>query len=46
MALLVLAGTLLLEPIWAVLLGVAASVVHLVRRVSFRTGRRWGVVAT
>jgi high affinity sulfate transporter 1 len=35
MALLVLAGTLLLEPIWAVLLGVAASVVHLVRRVSF-----------
>lgn len=35
MAVLVLAGTLLLEPIYAVLLGVSASVLHLVQRVSF-----------
>lgn len=35
MALLVLAGTLVLEPIYAVLLGVSVSVLHLVQRVSF-----------
>lgn len=35
MAVLVLAGTLVLEPIYAVLLGVSASVLHLVQRVSF-----------
>lgn len=35
MAVMVLTGTLVLEPIYAVLLGVGASVLHLVQRVSF-----------